>query len=64
MRVLGREALAQWPGFDDGDLLGGFRRLLDDLRHCEEFLNGNAAKVAAAAKALAPERGGLQRLHY
>lgn len=62
MRAMGLEKAAHWPGFDDGDPLGGFRRLLRDLDHCAEFLTGDAAAVVKKVRALPPERRGLQAL--
>jgi len=62
MRALGLEKAAHWPGFDDGDPLGGFRRLLRDLSHCDDFLSGDAASVVAKVRALPPEKTGFQAL--
>lgn len=62
MRALGMERSAQWPGFDDGDPLGGFKRLLTDLEHCGEFLTGNATFILDAIRALPPQPTGFQAL--
>ncbi len=62
MRALGLEKAAEWPGFDDGDPLGGFRRLLSDLRHCDDFLTGDAAAVLAMVQALPPKPTGFRAL--
>jgi hypothetical protein len=64
MRALGLQKAAHWPGFDDGDPLGGFNRLLSDLSHCDEFLTGDAAAVARTVRALPPERTGFQALGW
>ena len=60
MRALGLEKVAHYPGFDDGDPLGGFKRLLDDLEHCDEFLTGDAAAVVQKIRSLPPEKTGFQ----
>ncbi len=62
MRAMGLEREAHWPGFDDGDPLGGFKRLLVDLSHCGEFLTGDAASVLEKVRALPPEKTGFQAL--
>jgi hypothetical protein len=62
MRAMGLEKTAHWPGFDDGDPLGGFRRLLSDLDHCAEFLTGDAASVLGTVRALPPVKTGFQAL--
>lgn len=62
MRALGLEKVAQYPGFDDGDPLGGFKRLLHDLEQCHEFLTGDAASEAVAVKALPPKPTGFNAL--
>ena len=62
MRLLGLEKVAQYPGLDDGDPFGGFRRLLHDLETCDEFLTGDAASVAANVRALPPEKRGFGAL--
>lgn len=62
MRALGQEKIARWPGFDDGDPLGGFRRLLHDLSYCGEFLHGDAASVVERVRALPPIRSGFEAL--
>jgi hypothetical protein len=54
------EKAAHWPGFDDGDPLGGFERLLRELSHCDEFLTGDAAAVLKTVRALPPEKTGFQ----
>ena len=62
MRAMGQEKAARWPGFDDGDPLGGFGRLLSDLSHCDEFLTGDAAAVVEKVRAQPPEKTGFQAL--
>jgi hypothetical protein len=62
MRAMGLEKDAHWPGFDDGDPLGGFKRLLSDLGQCDEFLTGDAAAIVERVRALPPERTGFQAL--
>ena len=62
MRALGRAKTAEYPGFDDGDPLGGFKRLLRDLEYCGEFLTGDATGVAEKVKALPPRPAGLKAL--
>jgi hypothetical protein len=62
MRAMGLETTAHWPGFDDGDPLGGFKRLLSDLGQCDDFLTGDAASVVEKVRALPPEKTGFQAL--
>ena len=62
MRAMGLTKTARWPGFDDGDPLGGFKRLLSDLGQCDEFLTGDAASVVEAVRALPPEKTGFHAL--
>jgi hypothetical protein len=62
MRAMGLEKAAHWPGLDDGDPFGGFRRLLADLRRCDEFLTGDPASVVERIRALGPKRIGFQAL--
>ena len=62
MRAMGLAKTAHWPGFDDGDPLGGFKRLLSDLGQCDEFLTGDAASVVEKVRALPPEKTGFQAL--
>lgn len=62
MRALRLETAAHWPGFDDGDPLGGFKRLLLDLAQCDEFLSGDAASVVRRVRTLPPERTGFLAL--
>jgi len=38
MQAIGRERDARYPGFSHGDQLAGFRHLLEDLEHCDDFL--------------------------
>lgn len=62
MRLLGLEKVAQYPGWDDGDVFGGFRRLLQDLEVCDEFLTGDAVSVAKQVRTLPPEKTGFSAL--
>ena len=62
MRALGLEQVSRYPGFDDGDPLGGFRRLLHDLEGCDDFLSGDAAAVARKVRSLASEKTGFRAL--
>ena len=58
MRLLGLAKVAEYPGLADGDVFGGFRRLLSDLENCAEFLTGDAMSVAKRVRALPPEKQG------
>jgi hypothetical protein len=62
MRTLGLEKVAHFPGFNDGDPLGGFRRLLHDLQQCDDFLIGDANSLAQRIRALPPKKTGFQAL--
>jgi hypothetical protein len=62
MRLLGLAKVAEYPGLDDGDVFGGFRRLLRDLENCDEFLTGDAMSVAKRVRALPPEKTGFSAL--
>jgi hypothetical protein len=62
MRLLGIEKISQYPGLDDGDVFGGFRRLLHDLENCDEFLTGDAVTVAKRVRALPPDKRGFSAL--
>jgi hypothetical protein len=62
MRLLGLAKVAQYPGLNDGDVFGGFRRLLRDLENCDEFLTGDAMSVAKRVRALAPGERGFSAL--
>ena len=62
MRALGRGKTAHYPGFDDGDQLGGFKRLLHDLDYCDEFLSGDAAAVVERVRSLPSIKTGFKAL--
>ncbi|QNM82829.1 hypothetical protein H8M03_00170 [Sphingomonas sabuli] len=62
MRLLGLAKVAEYPGFDDGDVFGSFRRLLRDLENCDEFLTGDAMSVARKVRSLPPEKTGFSAL--
>lgn len=62
MRLLGLAKVAEYPGLDDGDVFGGFRRLLRDLENCDEFLTGDAMSVAKRVRSLPPEKTGFSAL--
>ena len=62
MRLLGLEKVAQYPGLDDGDVFGGFQRLLHDLDNYDEFLTGDAMSVAQRVRALPAEKAGFNAL--
>jgi hypothetical protein len=63
MRALGLEKVAQYPGFEDGEQLGGFKRLLHDLEYCGEFLTGDAAAVVEKVRSMPPKKSGFQALN-
>jgi hypothetical protein len=62
MRALGFKDSAQFPGFNEGDSLDAFRRLLCDLEHCTEFLAGDAQAIAERVRSLPPEKTGFAAL--
>jgi hypothetical protein len=62
MRALGFEKMALYPGFPDDDVVSGFRRFDHDLRFCQEFLVGNAARIVESVKLLAPPKTGFKAL--
>jgi hypothetical protein len=60
MRAVQRPA--RYPGFSDGDRLGGFRRLLADLEGCDAFFATDGSEVAEAVRALPPKPKGFRGL--
>ena len=60
MRAVGRPA--HYPGFADGDRLGGFRRLLGDLEACDAFFTTDGTEIAGAIRALPPKPKGFRGL--
>jgi hypothetical protein len=57
MRLLGRERMAEFPGWnDEADPFGGFRQIVQDLENCTEFLVGDAEAVLCSVRALPPEK--------
>jgi hypothetical protein len=53
---------ARYPGFADGDKLGGFRRLLADVEACDAFFATDGSEIAAVVSALPPKPKGFRGL--
>lgn len=53
---------ARYPGFADGDRLGGFRRLLADLEACDAFFATDGSDIAEVVRSLPPKPKGFRGL--